>query len=205
MFTGFLNLERITGEDIGEAILKFYPELGMDVKECKREMLRAANMQSKKKGVASFILREALNSISTHCFSRKLNLLLSAYCNLAIIDDVLEVYKSHFNLSSKKEKLLKHNVINHCESIGRREVLIGMCKSRWSDRDLRSEHFYLALSFIVEALEIINGTHPRINTFDEIFTNGWNSNSKKEATAYINALTNFEVQVGITSSYFRHL
>ena len=35
MFIGFLNLERITGEHIGEAILKFYRELGVDVKECK--------------------------------------------------------------------------------------------------------------------------------------------------------------------------
>ena len=35
MFIGFLSLERITGEHIGEAILKFYRELGVDVKECK--------------------------------------------------------------------------------------------------------------------------------------------------------------------------
>ena len=92
VFIGFLNLERITGEHIGEAILKFYPEvLGLDVKECKREMLRAANMQSKKKGVASVILREAPNSIVTHCCSHNLNLSLAASCNLAIIDNVLEV------------------------------------------------------------------------------------------------------------------
>ena len=91
VFIGFLNLERITGEHIGEAILKFYPEvLGLDVKECKREMLRAANMQSKKKGVASVILREAPNSIVTHCCSHNLNLSLAASCNLAIIDNVLE-------------------------------------------------------------------------------------------------------------------
>ena len=31
---GFLNLGRITDEHIGEAILKFYRELGLDIKEC---------------------------------------------------------------------------------------------------------------------------------------------------------------------------
>ena len=36
---GFLNFERITGEHIGEAMLKFYCELNLDVKEC-RAMLR---------------------------------------------------------------------------------------------------------------------------------------------------------------------
>ena len=88
MFIGFLNLETIIDEHIGEAILRFYPELGLDVRECKREMLRAANMQSNKKGVDSFILRKALNSIVTHCCSHKLNISLAAYCNLAIIDNV---------------------------------------------------------------------------------------------------------------------
>ena len=78
-------------------------------------------------------------------------------------------------------------------------MLLGMCKTRWSERDVSCEHFYLALPSIVEALEIINGTHPSIKTFDEIFTKGWDSNSKKEAAAYINALTSFGFIVGLTS------
>ena len=109
VFIGFLNLERITGEHIGEAILNFYCELGLDVKECKGQCYDgAANMQSKKKGVASVILREAPNSIVTHCCSHNLNRSLAASCNFAIIENVLEVYKNitiHFNLSPKKEKL----------------------------------------------------------------------------------------------------
>ena len=35
IFIEFLDLERISGEHIGEAILKFYSELGLDLKECK--------------------------------------------------------------------------------------------------------------------------------------------------------------------------
>ena len=43
------NLERITGEHIREAIIKFSRELGLHVKECKRQCYNgAANMQSKK-------------------------------------------------------------------------------------------------------------------------------------------------------------
>ena len=62
-------------------------------------------MQSKKKGVASVILREAPNSIVKHCSSHNLNLSLAASCNLAIIGNVLEFYKSitiYFNSSPKK-------------------------------------------------------------------------------------------------------
>ena len=87
VFIGFLNLERITGVHIGEAILKFYCELGLDVKECQGQCYdEAANMQSKKKSVASVILREAPNSIVTRCCSHNLNLSLAASCNFAIIE-----------------------------------------------------------------------------------------------------------------------
>ena len=145
VFIGFLNLERITGEHIWEAILKFYRELGLDVKECKGQCYDgAANIQSKKNGVAKVILREVPNSVVTYCCSHNLNLSLAASCNLAIIDNILEVYKNitiHFNSSPKKEKLLEHFVITRCESIGRRKTLVGMCKTCSSERDVSYEHF----------------------------------------------------------------
>ena len=189
VFIGFLNLERITGEHTGEATLKFYRILDLDVKECKGQCYDgAANIQLKNKDVASIVVREAPNSIVTRCCSHNLNLSLAASCNLAIIDNILEVYTSitiHFNSSPKKEKLLEHIVITRCESIGRRKVSVGMYETRWSERDVSYEHFYLPLSFIEEALEIINGTHPNINAFNEMVTKGWDSNSKRETTAYI--------------------
>ena len=40
-----------------------------------------------------------------------------------------------------------------------------MRKTRWSERDVSYEHLYLDLLFIVEELQIINGTLPSINTF----------------------------------------
>ena len=100
-----MDLQILTAEHIGEAMLKFYLELRLDVKECKGQCYdRAANMQSKKKGVASVILREVPKSIVTHCCSRNLNLSLATSCNLAMIDNILEVHKSitiHFNSSPK--------------------------------------------------------------------------------------------------------
>ena len=92
---------------------------------------------------------------------------------------------------------MEHIFITRYESIGRRKVLVGLFKTRWSERDVSYEHLYLAFPFTVETLEIISRTHPSINTFDEIFTKGWDSNSKKEAIAYINAFTWFEFIVGL--------
>ena len=42
-----------------------------------------------------------------------------------------------------------------------------MCKTRWSERDLTYEHIYLPLLLIVEALEIINGIHAEMESFEK--------------------------------------
>ena len=86
MFIGFFNLERITEEHIGEVILRFCCDLGLEVKECKGQCYEGeVNMQSKKKTVASVVLRKASNSVVTHCCSHNLNLSLTVSCNFAII------------------------------------------------------------------------------------------------------------------------
>ena len=46
--------------------------------------------------------------------------------------------------------------------MGTRKVIVGLCETRWSERDKAYEHFYLALAFLVESFEIINGTHPNL-------------------------------------------
>ena len=54
------------------------------------------------------------------------------------------------------------------------------------------EHFYLALLFILEALEIINATHTEMGSFEKKYTEGWDYKTKQEATLLINAASSFE-------------
>ena len=63
-----------------------------------------------------------------------------------------------------------------------------MCKTRWSERDLAYEHFYLVLPFIVEATKVINGTHAEMTSFEKKYT----KRIKREATTLLNAVTCFE-------------
>ena len=60
------------------------------------------------------------------------------------------------------------------------------------ERDVSYERFYLALPFIVETLEVINGTHTELDEFEEIYIKGWDARSKLEATQFLNSLTKFE-------------
>lgn len=205
VFVQFLDLKRITGEFIGKTITDFYKKVGIDIEQCKGQCYDGApNMQSEVKGTAHHILKLAPKAAVTHCSSHNFNLCLSASCKLPIIDNVIEQYKSvtiYFNISPKRENLLQHVVEENCQNQSRRKVLIGMCKTRWSERDQAYEHFYLALPYIVESLEVINGTHANLELFSPIFREGWSPKDKREATAHLCGVANFEFIVGIISLY----
>ena len=205
VFMEFIDLERITGECIGKAILKFYSDIGLDITECRGQCYDgAANMQSQKKGAAAFVLKESPTAIVTHCCSHNLNLSLAGSCKNPEIDNILETYKAviiFFNTSPKRESLLVHVTQTRCIGAEKRKVLVGLCKTRWSERDISYEHFYLAIPFIVEALEIMNGTHRGKESFESVYKDGWDSKAKKEATSFLNAVTKFEFLIGLVSLY----
>ncbi|XP_065658132.1 uncharacterized protein LOC136082646 [Hydra vulgaris] len=70
VFLDFLNLDRIIGKHIGESLMKFFCKSGIDLSSCKGQCCDGApNMQSVKKGVASYILNGSLKAITTHCSS----------------------------------------------------------------------------------------------------------------------------------------
>ena len=168
----FLSLERITGECIGQTILKFYEEKGINILDCRGQCYDGApNMQSLK-GAASYILKESSKAYTTHCCSHSLNLSLASTCKIPIITNIVEIYKSvltYFNTSPKRENLLIHMVKQKRFSEEKKKVLIGACQTRWSERDVSYERFYLALPYIVETYEVINGTHTELDKFEEIY------------------------------------
>ena len=199
----FVELERIAGECIAKALLKFYKDAGINVRECKGQCYDGASkMQSQKKGAASYISKELPSAIVTHCCSHNLNLSLATWYKIPIIDNIKETYKAvtiFFNTSPKREGLLEHIFCLRCISAQKRKVLTGLCKTLWSERDIVYEHFYLAIAFIVEAFEVINGTHPERNDFNNINTDGWDPKTKQDATRYLHAVTKFEFIIGLVS------
>ena len=74
----------------------------------------------------------------------------------------------YFNTSPKRENLLIHIVEQKRFSEERKKVLIGVCQTRWSERDVSDERFYLALPLTVEAFEVINNTQTEFDEFEEI-------------------------------------
>ena len=88
-----------------------------------------------------------------------------------------------------------------CESIKRRKILVDLCGTRWSERDMSYERFYLAIPVIAESFEIINRTHLELGKIPKTRTTGWDFHAKRDVTNFLNALSKFEFIVGIISLY----
>ena len=81
VFMELVELERITREATENTILKFYNDIGVEIVGCRSQCYDGtANMQSQKKGAASYVLKESPKAIITHCCSHKLNLSLASLC-----------------------------------------------------------------------------------------------------------------------------
>ena len=159
-------------------------------------------MQSLKEGAASYILKESPKAYTTHCCSNSPNLSLASTYKIPIITNVVKIYKSvliYFNTSPKRENLHIHIVERKRFSEERKKALIGVYQTRWSERDVSYERFYLVLPFIVEAFEVINGTHTVLDEFQEIYTKGWDPKSRFESAQFLNSSTKFEL--GMISLY----
>ena len=116
-------------------MLDFYEESGINPKQCRGQCYEGApNPQSDKKGVASVILKKPENTVVAHCYTHNLNLSIAASARIQLFDHVIESYKNttfFFKLSPKKETLLNYIAeIRHLDN-NRRQILIGMCKTRW--------------------------------------------------------------------------
>ena len=76
-----------------------------------------------------------------------------------------------------------------------------MCKTRWYERDVSYERFYLAIAYLMEALEVMNETHADVNQLDETYSKGWSAKDKQKASSYLHALSNFNFIIGLISLY----
>ena len=83
----------------------------------------------------------------------------------------------------------------------KRSILLGMCKTRWCELDLSYERIYLGMSYIMDALEVINETHADINQLDETYSKVWNAKGKHESSSYLHALSNFNLIIDLISQY----
>ena len=71
-----------------------------------------------------------------------------------------------------------------------------MVRKRWC----RTWAFLSCNSTCGWSFEVMNGTHPGLESFNKIYTDGLEAKSKKEVTLFLNILTDFKFIFGIITS-----
>ena len=128
-----------------------------------------------------------IKQLNAHCNSHVLNLSIVATIRIGIIQTVLDKMTTvniFFNFSPKQEGLLEHIFTKNEPDSKKKKILIGLCKTSWSERNKAFKYFHDALLYIIEAFEIITGIHSDITKYDELYTSGWDSQSKKDALSF---------------------
>lgn len=77
---------------------------------------------------------------------------------------------------------------------------------KWLERGLTNELFYLALPLTLYALDIINGCHTEIESFQNKFAKGWNYETRRVVSSLEKVVASFEFIFSLARVYsFLHL
>ena len=139
----------------------------------------------RKKGAASYVLKESPKAIVTHSCSHNLNLSLASSCTNPEIDNVLKTNRAitiFFNSSPNREDLLDHIVKSRCIEAEKRKVLVDNSlvwawRILWTLLSCNTLHGWSLWDNEVN--------HPKNNYFDSVYKDCWGSKTKKEATSYL--------------------
>ena len=158
-FLAFIGLDRITGAEIADAIIKFLQDNDVPVANMRGQGYDgASNMSSDRVGVQAWIQQAAPLATYVHCSGHCLNLVISKSCSLPDIRNVMDRLEHccrFFLNSPKRSGILELIVTENVPDSPGRKPLLDLCRTRWAECHSAYQHSYQAYSFIVQAFELI--------------------------------------------------
>ena len=137
MFIDFLEIERITGRVLGEAILMWLRNHDISPADmCSQCNDCASNMSGARSGVKTVVQEEAPKVMHYHCTSHRLNLSVVSACSIQALknaESYVWVIARFFNYSAKRQRL-RDKVIEACDSTPRVKKWKDACRTRWVER-----------------------------------------------------------------------
>jgi len=141
---------RVTGEDVGKAVLSTLKKKSIDVFRCVGVGTDGCNMMvSEVCGAVAEVQKQAKHAVRCPCFNHVLNLSISKSSDVQHVRNAMGVMTltiSFFTASSKRSYVLQVIVGRH---------LSGLCETRWIERHDGVIQFRTLLPKIVEAVKSI--------------------------------------------------
>jgi len=165
VFIDFVEVERITGRVLGEAILMWLRNHGISPADmCGQCYAGASNMSGARSGVKAVVQEEAPKAMYYHCASHRLNLSLVSACSIQALkhaESYVGGIARFFNNSAKRQRLLD-KVIEACDSTLKVKKLKDACRTRW----IECIEYYAVFLKLLPALHICLQAmvHPSLHT-----------------------------------------
>lgn len=161
-FVGFVDLHGtnysdqevepvITGEVLGQSVLKFMQQLGLNMNNCVGIGCDGCTVNmSDMRGAVTEIKKIAINSTLCGCSNHALNLAISKCNKVQSVRNAVGTVKeiSRFFTSSAKRNSILKKVLGH--------QMRGYCETRWVERHESIFEFTEDLTKIAEALKIVS-------------------------------------------------
>ena len=195
-FVGFVHLiNGLSGKAISLAILKKISDLGLDISRCRGQGYDGAgSVAGVKNGAAAHILRINKKALYTHCFSHRLNLVVSKNFKIISVSNMLETAQKlsyFFQFSEQRQKCFEKHVKNFCPCDVESTKLRDPCKTRWVER-IKDLHI------LIELFE------PLWYTLDDMKMNHqgiYNRNTQNDSFSFFKAIDNFDFIANLVITY----
>ena len=181
------------GADLARLILDKLTNLNLCVNDCRGQGYDGAGaVAGHVSGLSAHILRLNPKALYTHCFSHRLNLVVTKSCLIPLVRNTFMQIKEisyFFNLSDGRRMCLEKNVLNHCPG-SRKLGLQDVCRTRWIER--------------VDGMDIFQELFvPIFNTFEEMSTNAaksFNNETSSKASSFLSLISSFQFIVALVIS-----
>ena len=151
-FIGFNQAIDLTGQGFSLLFKNFLKKLGLNILKCRGQGYDgAAAMMGKVKSCATFIQTEFPLAFPVHCFSHRLNLVLSKSCQIRSISNAFSILSKvcdYIKSSTLRTQKIEHLIKTTYSDGMRRRRLITLSPTRWVLR-------YDAVVVFIEMLPVI--------------------------------------------------
>ena len=185
VFVDFLQVERITGRVLGEAILMWLGNHNISPADMRGQCYDgASNMCGARSGVKAVVQEKAPKAMYYHCASHRLNLSVVSACSIQALknaESCLGEIARFFNNSAKRQGLLD-KAIEACDSTPRVKKLKDACRTRWVERIDSYAVFLELLPALHMCLQAM--VHPSLHT--ELSTDwSWDGETITKANGFL--------------------
>uniref|UniRef100_A0A1X7TFQ6 DUF4371 domain-containing protein n=1 Tax=Amphimedon queenslandica TaxID=400682 RepID=A0A1X7TFQ6_AMPQE len=137
VFVDFIEVERITGEVLGKAILQWLRSHGISVMHMRGQCYDgASNMSGARSGCKAVVQQDAPLAKYFHCAAHRLNLAVVSSCSIQAfrnVESCLGELARFFAYSAKRQRLLDE-AIEMDHSVPQAKKLKDVCRTRWVER-----------------------------------------------------------------------